>query len=309
MRRLALLLMALCLAATAGADNFGSAVTSASSFTLIRGARPAAMGGAYIAVADDALSILYNPAGLTELRETELSASHMEWLDGVRDESLSLGVPLFGLGAWGLGATYLYANDDGYDAFGQPTGSFQDFDFSAQAAFALQLGDNASVGAVYKILREGYASNFDMGSAFDAGFNYKGFFERHLALALTADNMGGNMALGTGFGPLPLTLKAGLALHLGDRLLGAADYEYQPYDYVSNYHLGAEYSFPLADDSDAAFRAGYLIGPSNEQGGLSGLSAGLGAHWHAWRVDYAYVPKGDLGLSQLVTLSVGFGQH
>ena len=39
------------------------------------------------------------------------------------------------------------------------------------------------------------------------------------------------------------------------------------------------------------------------------VSAGIGAHWHAWKVDYAFVPKGDLGLSHFVTLGIGFGQH
>jgi hypothetical protein len=308
MRRIFLSLGALFLVSPLfGVD--GSAVTSASTFELMRGARPAAMGGAYIAVADDAESILYNPAGLTELREAQMSASHLEWLDGINDESIQLGLPIFGLGAWGLGANYLYTTDQGYDNFGNPTGSFNDFDFSAQIAFALQLGDDAAVGAVYKILREGYDSYFEEGSAFDLGFHYKGFLNRKLGIAVTADNLGGNLALGTGFGPQPLTLNGGLALHVTDNLLLAADYEYRYYDYFSNYHFGAEYVFPLGEDSDVSLRGGYILGAANEDGNLSGLTAGLGAHWGAWKVDYAYVPEGDLGTSQLFTLSFGFGQH
>jgi len=129
MRRAGILFAAILLAGRAWSD--GSAVTSVTSLKLPLGARAAGMAGAYTALGDDSLSILYNPAGLTELREVQMEASHLEWLDGVRDDSVNIGVPIFGMGAWGLGATYLYSQDSERDNWGNLTGrTFNDFDFS-----------------------------------------------------------------------------------------------------------------------------------------------------------------------------------
>ena len=41
--------------------------------TYESGARPASLGGAYTAVSDDAFALIYNPAGLTQIKKKELS--------------------------------------------------------------------------------------------------------------------------------------------------------------------------------------------------------------------------------------------
>jgi hypothetical protein len=300
-----------------GAHAAGSAVTAAPSFDLILGARGAAMGGAYSALADDPESMNYNPAGLTELREVQLSASHLAWLDGINDESVELGIPVFGMGAWGLGATYLYSVDQGRNDVGQPTGEFMDFDYSMQVAFALQLGDNASLGVMYKTIRQGYnttsnqvaGARLNMGSAFDVGLTRKAL-DRRLEFYLGIDNLGTNLGLGVTDAPLPVTFKGAMAWHVNRDLAVEADYANEPYDFMNTLRVGAEYQYPLGDETSAAFRAGYAYDASvSALGGMDGFSAGLGAQWQAWRVDYAFVPKGDLGLSQYISLTVGFGQH
>lgn len=286
-----------------GAD--GSGATGMNSMKLLRGARPAAMAGAFSAVADDVNSLLYNPAGLNELRGPQITASHMEWLDGIRDDDVALGMPLYGLGAWGLGATYLYAQDQGRDNWGNATGSFNDFDFSMQAALALQLGDRAGVGVVYKIYRQGYASNFNMGSAVDFGSRIA-FFNRRLVLALSAMNLGTTAALGSNYAPLPVTLKGGTAWRPLREWVLAFDYSYEPVNFLSNYRFGTEYTKPINDSFTAAFRAGYLIGPSNDAGSLAGMSLGLGIKWNYIQVDYAFAPMGDLGNSHRVSMTYDF---
>src|SRR6185369_3666606 len=109
-----------------------------------RGARPTALGGAYIALADDAEAILWNPAGLTALRDVQVTASHLSYFGDVNDEFLAFAQPIYSLGA-----------------------TFTDFDFSMQLASAIDFLKYFSGGASYKILRQGYAGNFAMGSAFD----------------------------------------------------------------------------------------------------------------------------------------------
>ncbi|MES2201692.1 MAG: PorV/PorQ family protein [candidate division FCPU426 bacterium] len=299
---------ALLLALASQAFASGSGVTGFNSLKLLRGARPAGMAGAFTAVADDVNALLYNPAGLNELRDVQIGASHMEWLDGVKDDSIALGFPLYGLGAWGLGATYLYAQDLARDNWGNPSYTFNDFDFSAQAAFSLQVGDHAGIGLLYKILRQGYDTRFNMGSAFDAGLRAD-FLSRRLTLGLTLQNMGANSALGANFSPLPFTLRGGLAYKPAKDWIFGLDYEHQPYEFVNKARLGVERRFGISDNIDLALRAGWLFGPENEQGGLSGLHAGVGFDWSGLQVDYAYVPQGDLGLSQRISMTYSFGQH
>lgn len=297
--------------------GIGSGVSGGSSFLLIPGARPAAMAGAYSAAADDAFSIDYNPAGLTDLREVQLEASHMAWLGDINDETVALGVPAFGFGAWGLGANYLYTQDQGYDNFGNATGSFEDFDFTGQVAVAVNVGDFGSAGLVYKIIRQGYDYAFDEGSAFDAGIKLRHFILPNMDFALTSYNMGSNLALG-GLGtpldtnrgaPQTLLLHGGLAYWPQPNWLFSGDYEYDFYNWVSDYRIGTEYVIPLGEDTDFSLRGGYVYGPAEADGGLTGLTAGIGFHWGAWKVDYAYVPQGDLGNAQLFSLSYGFGSH
>ena len=301
--------LSILLSALASLAVAGGASTSAIALRLPRGARPVALGGAYLALADDALALLYNPAGLTELRDPQLTGTHMEWLDGVRDDAVQLGVPLYGFGAWGLGATYLYTTDQGRDNWGVPTQGFNDFDFSAQAAFSLLLSDNGSIGLTYKILREGYESHLNMGSSFDLGARYC-LLDRRLVLALGVTNVGSFLAVGANYSQQAITLKGGLAYTATRDLKLALEYDHQPIDFFNTLRAGAEYSIPFgAEDGHFTLRGGYALGADSSSGGLSGLSTGLGAHFHGFDVDYAFIPKGDLGNSQLLSLSMAFSQR
>src|SRR5258708_21570005 len=122
-----------------------------------------------------------------------------------------------------------------------------------------------------------------MGSAFDLGINRKAF-DRKLKLSLGMANAGTNMGLGNTVAPLPLTFKGAAAWHFSHNLAMEADYSYEAYDFLNTLRLGGEYSYPLGDETDASFRAGYVYGAENAAGGLSGFCAGLGAHWRAWSV-------------------------
>ncbi len=293
-------LTTLALASTSPAATGGGAAGT-QGLKLARGARPAGMGDAYLAVASGADSILWNAAGLDQLRDLQANAGHLAYLDGVADDYLLVGRPIFGFGAWGLGMNYLYASDQAYDNWGNPGDAFNVFDFSAQVALAIEPMEDLHVGAVYKILRQGYQSQFSMGSGVDLGVQWRDLWKR-LDLAAGLFNAGTPVALGTNYAPLPLTLKAGAALHLTQDWLVAVDYDHQPIDFFNKWHFGTELGNKFGG-VQAFVRLGYTLGPEQDLGSLAGFSTGLGVALGAWQVDYAYAPQGDLGNAQRLSLT------
>ncbi|MBU1949760.1 MAG: hypothetical protein KJ970_02350, partial [Candidatus Eisenbacteria bacterium] len=60
-----------------GAREFAKVGTIGGQFLKIpMGARPVAMGSAYVSLADDANSVFWNPAGIARLSRTVLSIHH-----------------------------------------------------------------------------------------------------------------------------------------------------------------------------------------------------------------------------------------
>jgi hypothetical protein len=295
----------------------GASAVSGLAFQLPRDARPVGMGGAYVAVASGADSLLWNPAGLNQLRDWQLGLGQLNYIQGTTDDYLQLARPIYGLGAWGLGATYFDSGTQQYyDLAGNNMGSFSDWDFSAQVALAVQLPDDLSLGLTYKILRESYGYQNGMGSAFDLGLQWRNLLPS-LDLGFTADNLGTPMALGSTYNPLPETLKLGLALHLGPNVLLAADEDFEPWtapnsntfwnQSINLVHVGAEATLPVGGWAVTG-RAGYIFGPAQmDQGGLTGLSVGGGVTLGSWQVDYAWVPMGDLGQTHRLSLTYSVG--
>ncbi|OPX25034.1 MAG: hypothetical protein B1H02_02275 [Candidatus Latescibacteria bacterium 4484_107] len=77
-------------------------------FIYKTGARPASMGGSFVAVADDANAIFLNPAGLTQLSGKELTTTYTRLFPCVEEDKLHQGMvgfvlPMGGAGVLGLG--------------------------------------------------------------------------------------------------------------------------------------------------------------------------------------------------------------
>ena len=70
------------------------------------------LNGAYVAIADDANSIWWNPAGLSQLERALFTSTHADLynVDGLSMSSLGFAKPT-SLGAFGIGMTYLRAGD------------------------------------------------------------------------------------------------------------------------------------------------------------------------------------------------------
>ena len=284
----------------------GSAATTFPSLKLERGARAAAMGGAYVAAADGIDAMFYNPAGLAGLRRLELFAGHNSWIEGISDQQIAFGMPWYGMGAWGFSATYLSAMTQGRDDFGQPTQDVGIFDFTAQASLTIEWNRYVSTGASYRLMRQGYTYLSSMGSSFDFGIQIRKLMDRKLTLGFSTVNMGTEIALGESLTPLPWETRAGAALELfSRRLLLSAELGYQPHTFFTKTRLGMEVALP-AGSMNTALRAGYVIGPQQQAGGMSGLNLGGGVGLGGIDLDYSWQPVGDFGDSHRVSLTYTF---
>ncbi|MGH7442197.1 MAG: hypothetical protein ACREKE_05920, partial [bacterium] len=89
----------------------GAAGTSGQALLMQLDARAVGMGSAYTAVASGADSLDWNPAGMDQLRAPQAEAGHLAWVQDVNDEYINTAFPIYGIGAWGLGLSYLYTQD------------------------------------------------------------------------------------------------------------------------------------------------------------------------------------------------------
>src|SRR5258708_4081924 len=77
--------------------------TSASDFdTIAVGARPAGMGNAFTAAADDSNAPFWNPAGLALVSKGEIGLMHMIDIADINYDTFSVALPASRLDGWGL---------------------------------------------------------------------------------------------------------------------------------------------------------------------------------------------------------------
>jgi len=74
------------------------------------GARPAAMGGAFVGLSDDAFSVQWNPAGMSRQDSTKVSFAYIDQLGLVNYQHVATSVPLGE--AYGLGAAVVASGDE-----------------------------------------------------------------------------------------------------------------------------------------------------------------------------------------------------
>ena len=132
--------------ALAASLEASSGTESASFLDIPVGARPAAMGSAYSALATDAYAPTWNPAGLGELDSLQIAAQHVAYLQSTAYEYASAAVPLpkprgcvdsiwCGRSAFGGSIQYFGSGDiAGLDANGNPTGDYS-IHFAAYGSF------------------------------------------------------------------------------------------------------------------------------------------------------------------------------
>jgi hypothetical protein len=299
--RAALLLTLLSLPAAVRAD----AGPEAAAFLKIdAGARAAALGGAFVAVADDASSIFYNPAGPALMTRAQAYLSHTDWIEGLKTEHLAYVHPasdkiaFFG-GVAALSSPMMVS----YDAGGNETGAFNASDMMIGAGFAYTEDTGARAGLMVKRVSQEAREHSDSAYAADLG----AILERGgFRFGAAVQNIGDKITLHKESFALPRTLRAGAAYKALGIFWLTAELRKQGRSDIGA-AAGLEAGFGVAEGYKTALRAGYATGRDENTG--SGFSGGLGLSVSDFTFDYAFSPFGELGGTHRLALSVKFGEE
>lgn len=286
------------LAAPAGAAGGGAPFAFLS---LDGNARPAALGGAYAALAADASALLYNPAGLGELEGHEAALMHQEHFSGLTQQYGGLALkPGFGFQfqTLGYGRTQRTTLSN---PSGTGLGEFGMRDLAVGAGWGRRVGKGLSLGLGLKYLRAEVAEFTGTAFAADLGALWRPAALPALSLGLAAQNLGPQVRFSSAAEDLPLNVKAGAAWRArgwGREALLALDVD-QPR------HGGARLGVGLEAKPLKAFALRLGFDGRNDAG--PGLTAGLGAGGEGLWADYAFVPFGALGSAHRVSLTLRWG--
>lgn len=246
------------------------------------GARAAAMGEAYVAVAQDPTALYWNPAGISVAPELEVHASHNEWISDVRYEFLGAVRGMRGHAFGGYFSLLHMGELQGRDALGNPTGTFRAYDMAAGATYARRVFRSVEVGVTGKFLMESIQDYSASGYAVDLGMRYRTPV-RGLTVAATATNIGTSMKFEQDSFVLPAAARLGAAWRTRRLLEGvilAADLRF-PNDNDAQGHVGGE----IQVHEYVALRAGAKLNYDEEMG-----SFGFGVNYREYVIDYAFTP-------------------
>ncbi len=274
------------------------------------GPRAIAMGGAFVAVADDANAIYWNPAGLRQLGGTALTAQYTDFIDTVNYNYFAAATPLGNDAAIGLGAKLLTTgNEEVVDSNGNLTGaSFNENYMDIDVAAALKINYFLDVGIVGKYISKSLASTTASTFAVDLGVLYRTPIA-HLTTGLNLQNIGPGLKFVNVSDPLPFNVKVGAAYKMfDDNFTLAMDFNF-PTDNDPSVSLGGEYWYM----NTLVGRFGYELQGSFDQnqlgnGAKAGLYLGAGVKVAAFKtnigLDYAWSSQGFLGTSNRFALNV-----
>jgi hypothetical protein len=302
MRNVAPLALLLVLAGPASAGTNGA--TAFDFLSTDAAPRPAAMGGAYTAVSDDADGMRYNPAGLAFMTSNQASFAHADLSNGLTQDYLALAAHGDGdrrLGRSGLlgeghgAGLYVETFDFGSiqrttlaDQSGAGLDTFGIRDWAIGAGYAIRPIDWLGVGAAVKYLRENIDNTVAQTGAVDLGarVDLEKTIQQPVTLGAAFQNLGPDPKFRTQSSPMPETLRMGLAWQPRDAYTVAVDVVDVRDGSVST-RIGGEWR----PAQYAALRLGW--NGQNDAG--PGVTIGASLTFKKLRFDYAFAPYGDVG--------------
>ncbi|MBI9071750.1 MAG: PorV/PorQ family protein [Melioribacteraceae bacterium] len=310
--------------------------TAAPFLNMAYGPKAISMGGAFVATANDASAMFWNPAGLSRQVSSSAMFSQSKWIADIDYNWAGAMINLDGMGTLGLSIIYLDYGDMEVTTLSEQDGTGQMFsanDMSLSLSYAYNLTDRFSIGGNVKYIEQNIWNSSASTMAVDLGVLFISDIYG-LRIGASISNFGGDMTmegkdllvqhdidpniygnneqilayLDTDDYPLPLLFRVGIAMDVIDmdmhKLTLAAD-ALHPNDNDESINVGAEYGF----NNWVFFRAGFTNAfLDNAEAGLT-LGAGLNYDFapnFGIMIDYAYQDVGVFSDEQSVQhFSVG----
>jgi len=298
-----------------GAQRAG---TSTAQFLKVGvGARAAAMGESFVAVANDASALYWNPAGITQFDQAQVILSHTEWLVEIKHDFAGAVYHLSADDAVGVSVTALHTKDMEVTTELQPrgTGNYFTFgDIAVGVTYARKMTNQFSFGATIRYIEEtmdvlkmrGVVADF--GTYYWTGLGTARFsavvanFGNQMGPSGTVTLVGGSTVNAFQEYPPPTIFKFGFAFEpIKDEtnILTTSIQLNHPNDNSENVGFGAEYGW----QNTLFIRGGYKLNAEEQSVSFGGgLAASLGIAHVA--VDYAYASFANLGPTHRISLLV-----
>jgi len=310
--------------------------TTAATFLSIGvGSRALGMGGAYVAVADDASALYWNPAGTARLEASQFMFSHNEWIADINFDYAATAIPMGSSGVLGVSATFLTMGEQMVRTVSQPEGTGEKFDAGSYAmavGYSMMLTDRFSLGFMGKYVREYIKDSSASGLALDIGTLFQTQW-RGLMLGMSISNFGTKMQmagndvlvqvdpdptiegnneninanLSLDKFDMPLVFRVGVAMDVlqdvpGNSLLLSID-ALHPNDNSEAMDFGMEYGFMDRLYVRAGYKSAFM--EDSEEGLTAGAGLSLPILGSAnLNVDYAYQSFGRLEQAHRVSVLV-----
>ncbi len=282
--------------------------TSAQFLKIDVSARGAGMAGAYNAVVKGAEGLVYNPAVIATLPNTDIVFNNNVWFDGISHDYMAIAKNFGRIGAFGLSATTLYTPEMKVRTPLQPDGTGETFyagSVRTGLTYARRLTDHVSFGGTVNLIYLALYSDFaERGYTIDISTDYDtGIREWRLAFGIM--NFGQSLTFVNEEYPMPTLFTVGSSFNAieNDKLkLKLSGTLKKPNDGAPLGQVGTELNY-----SDLAFiRAGTNMGHDVASfafgGGLAfALKSGV-----AFRFDYSYSDFSDLGGAHRYAIGLGF---
>jgi hypothetical protein len=282
---------------------YGASGTEGASFLDIPvGAKPAALGSAYSAAAEDAYATVWNPAGLGFLPMPQVAAQHLNYLETLRYEFLSVTLPVGTGGGLGAAIQYLGSGDiPGTDLNNHDLGSFSSYFAAYSLSYGHALSPSVSLGATAKAIQARIKDTSAGTFAGDTGVAVH--WGEKLACALVLANVGKPLRFNDQKDALPQATRAGAAYSWNNHWRSMTEIAYHRTG-LAAFRFGGEYQ-----QRYFSLRGGYRTDSTRDLGFAAGLTAGLGLQFWNQEISYAWNAYGDLGQTHYVSLVCRWGRR
>jgi hypothetical protein len=168
--------------------------TTAAAFLEIGpGSVATAMGGAFVSVANDATALYWNPSGVADFTNNEVTIFHANWIASINFDYAALVIPLGEAGNIGFSFTSLSMADEMVRTVLLPEGTGEFYsagDIAVGLSYARKLTDRFSIGFTAKYIQETIWHESASAFAIDVGTIFRTDLFNGLTIGASISNFG-----------------------------------------------------------------------------------------------------------------------